>query len=231
MDMRSPQRTLSGAGLGDAAAVAGAVALVGASYGAIAQAAGFPLWQVAALAAAVLAGSAELVLVGLLAAGAAPLLAAGAALLVNTRNFAYGMAVAPFLRRGPSRALAAHFVNDETVALSLARPDGAGRRAAFWAGGLAIAAAWPGGALAGYALGSLTGDPAALGLDAVFPTILLAMVVPALRDRRTAAAVIAGALIAAACTPLLPAGAAPPAALLGLAAIPLLRPLERRFRR
>jgi predicted branched-subunit amino acid permease len=68
------------------------------------------------------------------------------------------------------------------------------------------------GVLAGTALHN-TGS---LGLDAAFPTVLLALVLPALADRGTRNAALAGAVIAVAATPFLPAGLPVLLALAGL---------------
>jgi predicted branched-subunit amino acid permease len=58
-----------------------------------------------------------------------------------------------------------------------------------------------------------TGD---FGLDAAFPTVLLALVLPSLADRGTRNAALAGAVIAVAATPFLPAGLPVLLALAGL---------------
>jgi hypothetical protein len=58
-----------------------------------------------------------------------------------------------------------------------------------------------------------TGD---FGLDAAFPTVLLALVLPSLADRGTRHAALAGAVIAVAATPFLPAGLPVLLALAGL---------------
>ncbi|XGU20468.1 hypothetical protein ACETU7_06850 [Rhodococcus sp. 3Y1] len=42
---------------------------------------------------------------------------------------------------------------------------------------------WPIGALLGGLLGRVVRDPGALGLDAAFPVVILALVLPALKER------------------------------------------------
>ncbi len=44
---------------------------------------------------------------------------------------------------------------------------------------------WPAGALLGAMVGKLLPDPETIGLDAVFPAILLALVIPAFKNRTT----------------------------------------------
>jgi predicted branched-subunit amino acid permease len=82
--------------------------------------------------------------------------------------------------------------------------------------------AWVGGTAIGLLVGDLIGDPADLGLDALFPAFFLALLLGGeLRDNRTAAIVaVLGAVVALALLPIAPAGvpviAASAAALLGL---------------
>lgn len=213
---RSLLRTVGPRDLRGVLLVAASVAVVGVSYGLGAAAAGFPVWQILLLAVAVFGASAEILFVGVLAAGGAPLAAALAALLVNARALPYGMTVGGFLPRGPLRLLGAHLANDETVALALGGATVARRRALFWVSGAAVLTAWPLGALAGALLGAVVPDPSVLGLDAVFPAVLLALALPALREGRAAAAAIAGGVLALTALPLVPLGLAPVLALGGL---------------
>ena len=197
--------------------IAAAVLVVGVSYGALAVQAGFPPWLTVALAVTVLAASAELLFVGGLIAEVSPLAAALGALVVNLRNGVYGFAASRYLGSGWARLAGAHLINDETVAYA-SRADGlSAQRRAFWGLGGAVLCAWPLGAGLGTVLGHVVADPAVLGLDAVFPAVLLVMLLGNLRDRRTAVTVAGGAVIAAAAAPLVPGGAAPMVALAALA--------------
>lgn len=196
--------------------IAFAVATVGVAYGAMAATQGFPWWFAPLLGTTVLAGSAEMLFLGLLAGGAVPLLAFGAAVLVNARHLAYGMAVSDLLGRGAARLLRIHLVNDETVALALGRRTQDESRRALTLAGLGILAAWPSGALAGGLLGSVA-PPETLGLDALFPAVILTLLVPALRTRLRAP-LVAAMLIALVGAAWAPAGLPP---LLGLLALPL----------
>jgi predicted branched-subunit amino acid permease len=80
------------------------------------------------------------------------------------------------------------------------------------------------GTILGVAFGDVIGDPDRLGLDAAFPALFLALLVPQLKDRRTLEAALLGAAIALALTPFVPAGvpiiAASAACLLGLREAP-----------
>jgi 4-azaleucine resistance transporter AzlC len=185
-----------------------AVWLIGLSYGAIAVASGFPLWFPAAQSVLVVAGASEFLFIGIVAAGGNPIAAALAGLLVNARHLPYGLALPDVIGRGRGwrRLLASHMMNDESVVFALAQDDLPRKRAAFWACGLGVLICWPAGAVLGALAGEFLRDPSAFGLDATFPAVILALIVPALRDRVTALAAAAGAAIALAATPFLPAG-------------------------
>lgn len=193
--------------------------VVGVSFGAIAVAGGLPVWVPVVMSLVVYAGSAQFSAVGVLLAGGGPVAAATTGLLLNTRTLAFGLAVADIIGRGRvARLLGAHLVTDETVAFALAQPDPARRRAAFWISGLGLFAVWNLGVLAGALAGGALGDTATYGLDAAFPAVLVALVLPALREgpavRRSA---LLGAGLALAVTPAVPAGVPVLVALAGLA--------------
>jgi len=206
--MSSIYRTLGRGALRDIALACLAVWVIGLSYGAIAVASGFPVWFPAAQGTLVLAGASEFLFIGLVAAGGNPIAAALAGLLVNARHLPYGLALPDVTGRGRGwrRMLGAHVMNDESVVFALAQEDLPRKRAAYWACGLGVLICWPAGAALGALAGSFLRDTSAFGLDATFPAVILALIVPALRDRVTAAAALVGAVIALVATPFLPAG-------------------------
>jgi 4-azaleucine resistance transporter AzlC len=201
-----PGPALAGGVRRDIALALLAVWLVGLSYGAIAVASGFPLWFPAAQSVLVLAGASEFLFIGIVAAGGNPIAAALAGLLVNARHLPYGLALPDVLGTGWRRILGAHVMNDESVVFALAQDDLPAKRAAFWTCGLGVVICWPGGAIMGALIGTAVRDTSALGLDAMFPAVILALIVPALRDRPTCRAALAGAVIALAATSWLPPG-------------------------
>ncbi|MGW4353643.1 AzlC family ABC transporter permease [Nocardia sp. NPDC004582] len=188
------------------AAICLAVAVIGVSYGATAVTAGLPGWLPVLLSIAVVAGGSEFVFIGILTAGGGLVAAVLAGLLVNARHVPYGLSVPDVVGTGWRRLLGTHVMNDESVAMALAQPDRDRRRAAYWICGLSVVAAWPLGAAIGAVLGAVVPDPNMFGLDAVFPAVLFALVLPALRDSLTRTAALAGAALAAATTPFLGAG-------------------------
>jgi 4-azaleucine resistance transporter AzlC len=203
-------RTLARGTLRDIALACLAVWFIGLSYGAIAVASGFPLWFPAAQSVLVLAGASEFLFIGIVAAGGNPIAAALAGLLVNSRHLPYGLALPDMTKTGPGhiwrRLLASHVMNDETVVFALAQEDLPRKRAAYWTCGLGVLLCWPAGAVLGALIGGVIGNTNAFGLDAMFPAVILALIMPSLRDRVTVRAALAGAAIALAATPFLPAG-------------------------
>ncbi|MFF7654870.1 AzlC family ABC transporter permease [Streptomyces sp. NPDC007983] len=220
--MHSIWRTLDRVLLRNIALVCLAVGVTGLSYGAIAVASGLPLWVPAALSVLVLAGASEFLFVGLIAAGGSPVAAVLAGLVVNARHLPFGLALPDVLGRGRRRLLGSHLMNDESVVFALAQDGIARQRAAYWACGLGVLLCWPLGAVTGGLIGTAIDDTDPFGLDAMFPAILLALVLPGLRDRDKRRAVPAGVVIALATTPFLPAGVPVLLALAGvaLAAVP-----------
>lgn len=180
--------------------------VVGVSYGAVTVGAGLPLWLPVLLSVAVFAGAAQFLFVGLLASGGNPVAAVAAGLLVNLRLVPLGFAVGDVLGGRWSRALGTHLIVDETVAFALAQRDADRRRTAYWACGVGLFVCWNVGVLLGALGGTALRDTDALGLDAAFPAVLLALVLPSLRDPVTRRAALVGVAIALATAPFLPAG-------------------------
>ena len=88
--------------------------------------------------------------------------------------------------------------------------------------GLVLFAAWSSGTVAGVFGGSVLGDPATYGFDAMFPALFLALLAGQLGDGRARVAALAGALIALALTPAAPPGI--PIVAAAAAALVALRP-------
>lgn len=216
--MRSLSRTLTGAVRRDIALVCLAVGVIGLSYGAIAVTSGFPWWFPVLMGILVLAASSEFLFIGIIAAGGSPVAALLAGLLVNARHLPFGLAVPDVLGRGWRGMLGTHLMNDETVVFAIAQDGLPRKRAAYWACGLGILVCWPIGAALGALLGSVVQDTGALGLDAMFPAVIVALIVPAMKDRRLRTTALAGIVLALATTPYLPAGLP---VLVALAALPL----------
>lgn len=190
--------------------------IVGLSYGSLASADGFPLWVPVALSTLVLAGASEFLFIGIVAGGGSPITAALAGLLVNARHLPFGIAVKDLVGSGARGLFGCHIMNDESVVFGISQSGLKQRRAAFWLCGLGIALIWPLSVITGAAVGQFIPDVSAIGLDAVFPAILIALIFPALRQRRTLLPASVGALLALLATPWVPAGMPVLFSLLGL---------------
>ncbi|MGH3071011.1 MAG: AzlC family ABC transporter permease [Gaiellaceae bacterium] len=192
--------------------------LFGAAFGVLALDAGFGLAGAVAMSATTFAGSAQFAAATILDDGGGVAAAIVAALLLNARYVPLSLAVAsifPGTRR--RRLVESQLIVDESWAL-------AGRSGRFEYGvligvGALFYVLWVGGTAVGTVVGDLL-DPEAIGLDAAFPALFLALLAPYLRDRRAQATAVAAALITLVLLPVTPPGtpivAASLAALLGL---------------
>lgn len=158
------------------------------------------------MSAATFAGSSQFAAVSILGSGGEVAAAIAAALLLNTRYGPIGLSAAGALRGGRvRRAVEAQLVVDESWALAK-REGGRFDRGLLMGAGLALYLAWLVGTAVGAVAGDALGEPEALGLDAAFPALFLALLVSQLRSRQTAAAALAGAALALSLTPFTPAG-------------------------
>lgn len=201
---RSLEQRLGAALLRDIALVCLAVGLVGASYGAITVSEGFPVWTPTLMSVLVFAGASQFLFTGIVAAGGSPVAAVLAGLLVNARHLPFGFALADTVRR--HRLLGSYFMVDEAVAFALAQEEPERRRLAYFTCGLGLYLCWHVGCLVGAVAGRAITDAETFGLDAAFPAVLLALVLPSLRDPRKGLPALLGAVIALALTPFLPPG-------------------------
>jgi 4-azaleucine resistance transporter AzlC len=187
--------------------VAVAVSVFGLSFGVLAAESGLSVAKASAMSLLVFAGGSQLAAVGLAASGNA---AAGVVtgLLLNSRLTAFGVLAAPFVA-GPwwRRIVGAHLVVDEPVVLALEHDDDVElARATFWFTGLLLFVSWNVVSVIGAAVGDAIADPATLGLDGAFPAVFVALLAPRLADPESRRAAIAGAFIAVALVPIVPAG-------------------------
>ncbi|GLZ33531.1 branched-chain amino acid ABC transporter permease [Lentzea sp. NBRC 105346] len=215
--MRSIWRTLDSVLLRDVTAVALGAAVNGASFGAISVASGLPWWMPVVMSVLIFAGGAQFMIVGIMAAGGSPVAAIVGGLVLNARHLPFGLAVGDVLGKSwISRVVGSHLMIDESVAFAMNQSDPRKAKAAYWACGVSLFVSWNVGVTAGALVGQAIGDPMAFGLDAAFPAALLALTLPALKDRKTRQAAIGGAAIALVATPYLPPGLPVLLALAGL---------------
>ena len=177
------------------------------SFGAISTTSGLTILQTIALSTLMFTGASQFAMVGVIGAGGSVWTGAATAALLGTRNALYGMRLASlFGRTGAKRALAAHFVIDETTAMAIARDSAPESRFAFWATGIAVFTLWNLGTLIGALATHALPDPKVLGFDAAPPAAFLALLAPRLRAREPMAIALAAGVVALICLPFVPAG-------------------------
>jgi 4-azaleucine resistance transporter AzlC len=219
IERRRPDLGGYGAGLRAVTPLLPAVLAFGVSFGVLARSAGMDGVASIVMSLTTFAGSAQFAVVSVLDAGGTAAAAIAAAVLLNARYGPMALSAATAFRGGwLRRLLEAQLLVDESWAL--AQRDGRFDRRILIGAGLGLYAGWSGGTAIGVVAGDSLADPATLGLDAAFPALFLALLVPLVRDRRALAAALLGAGIALALTPLTPAGipviAATAACLVGL---------------
>ena len=172
------------------------------------------------MSATTFAGSAQFGAVSVLDTGGSVAAAVVAAVLLNARYAPISVTVGDQFQGSPlRRLLEAQLIVDESWALSR-QPDGRYDRRLLLGGGLVLYCCWVGGTALGALIGDRFGDPERYGLDAAFPALFLALLVPQVRSRQTLAAAVAGGAIALVLIPFTPPGvpiiAATAACLIGL---------------
>jgi 4-azaleucine resistance transporter AzlC len=181
-------------------------AAFGLSFGVLAGAAGMGRLAPVVMSATTFGGSAQFAAASILDEGGAVVAAIAAAILLNARYVPIGISVAP-LFEGPAwrRLLEAQLVVDESWAIAN-RGEGRFDRGVLLGAGLVLYVCWVVTTAIGAVAGDLLGDPERLGLDAAFPALFLALLVPQVRDRTALIAALGGAAVALALVPIAPAG-------------------------
>jgi 4-azaleucine resistance transporter AzlC len=174
-----------------------AVGSFGVSFGILARSSGFGVVAPVVMSLTAFTGASQFAAVAILGDGGGLGAAVTAAILLAARYVPIGVSVAPALR-GPvfSRFFQSQLIVDESWAVAH-RGDGTFDRGTLLGAGIAIYASWVGGTALGVLGGNELGDPKALGLDAAFPALFLALLVPQIRSRAAVMAAIGGAVIAA----------------------------------
>ncbi|MEV7611338.1 AzlC family ABC transporter permease [Streptomyces sp. NPDC089799] len=191
----------------DALGVGVAVGLSGFAFGVTAAGAGISVAQACVLSLLVFTGASQFALVGALAAGGNPFTAAAGAFFLGTRNAFYGLRLSQLLALPRAvRPLAAHWVIDETAAVSLAQKDRSSARLGFTVTGLSLYLLWNLTTLLGALGAEAVGDTARWGLDAAGPAVFLALLAPMLRTATERAVAALALVLGLGFLPVLPAG-------------------------
>lgn len=194
--------------------------LLSVSFGVLARQAGFDVAQTIVTSMIVFAGSAQFAMLSVIVTGGGIPAALTAASLMNSRFLAMGVALAPSLPGGPlKRALQGVTVVDSSWAIAN-RGDGTFDRWLLFGTTLPQYVAWVLGGTVGAVSGDLLGDTQRLGLDAIYPTFFLSLLIAELRDPTSRWVAAGGGILALALVPIAPPGvpilAASAVALVGL---------------
>lgn len=176
------------------------------SFGVLARTAGMGWLAPIAMSLTTFAGSAQLAVASLLKDGGAAAAAIGAAVMLNARYIPISISVASWFEGSVlKRLVEAQTIVDESWAVALRRRGGFDARVLIGAGAL-LYLTWNAGTVVGVVLGNAIGDANRLGLDAAFPALFLALLIPQLTGRRELTAALLGGGIALALIPFAPAG-------------------------
>ncbi|MBX0331346.1 AzlC family ABC transporter permease [Oscillochloris sp. ZM17-4] len=170
----------------------------GVIYAVSALAAGLSPAQTLAMSLFVFAGASQFTAAGMFAAAAAPAAIVVTTLIINARHLLLAASLAPYLRRsgGWVRLGLAAQLTDESYAIGVRQFLGGRGSAAYQLGAnLSMYVVWQLSTLAGVLLGRALPDPAAYGLDLVFPLTFIGLLVPLLRRRDSQAVAAAAAAL------------------------------------
>ncbi len=151
----------------------------GAAYAVSARSARLSLFETQLMSLLVFSGGAQLGAAGLFAANAAPFTVVATTFLINARHLLYGVSLGQLIPLGwRQRLLAAHLLTDEAYGVTVGSPV---RSLGFFLGaGSSVFFIWNLSTLLGALLSSFVPDPAALGVDFIFPLAFLALLIPLL---------------------------------------------------
>jgi len=203
----------SGAGKPDAAVVRDAlgvgvaVGLSGFAFGVTSAGNGLTVLQTCVLSLLVFTGASQFALVGALAGGGNPFTAAAGAFFLGVRNAFYGLRLSQLLALPRAvRPFAAHWVIDETAAVSLAQPTRRSARIGFTVTGLTLYVLWNLTTLLGALGAEALGDTDAWGIDTAGPAVFLALLAPMLKSTTERAVAGIAVVLGLGLLPVLPAG-------------------------
>jgi len=164
----------------------------GAAYAVTAREAGLSLLETQLMSLLVFSGGAQFSAAGLFAVGASGPTVILTTFLINARHLLYGLSLGQLVpMRWLQKLVAAHLLTDEAYGLTVAHEA---RSFAFFLGaGFSLFPVWNLSTLAGSLLSDAVPNPAALGVDFIFPLAFLALLIPLLTGwKEVAVALFAG---------------------------------------
>jgi 4-azaleucine resistance transporter AzlC len=205
----TPERSMRASGAA-AALVSGAKANLpvvlalsplGMAFGATAAGGGLSPLEALGMSIFVFAGAAQLAAIPLISAGASVAIVVLTVLVINLRLTLYSASLAPHFRRLPFgwKGLLSYLLTDQAYAATITRFDDGktkepDKRWYFLGVALAIWVTWQAATMLGVFLGSWASED--WSLDFVLPLIFIALALPAINDRTTAAAAISAGVAA-----------------------------------
>jgi 4-azaleucine resistance transporter AzlC len=171
------------------------------AFGATATGGGLSALEALAMSVFVFAGAAQLAAVPLISAGASVAVVVLTVLVVNLRLTLYSASLAPHFRRLPLgwKGLLSYLLTDQAYAATITRFDdgetGEPDKRWYYLGvALAIWVTWQAASMLGVFLGAWASE--GWSLDFVLPLTFIALAVPAVKDRTTAAAALSAGVAA-----------------------------------
>lgn len=175
-------------------------------YGVLAIGAHLPVDVALAMSLIVFAGSSQLVGTPLISAGSPLAIIVVTTFIVNLRHALYSASLAPHVKHLPNRWkwLLAYLLTDEAYAVTIThyhKPTDESHKHWFFLGsGLTLWSSWQLSTAIGIFLGAQV-DPS-LSLDFTLALTFIALVIPRLKDRPSAAAAISAGVVAVLCNSL-----------------------------
>lgn len=178
---------------------------------------GTSVWRAFIASAVIFSATSQFAYLAVRDAGGSDWAAIAAGTIVATRFGILAMSLIPRLPEGRvRRAAAAVNAFDPNVAVGIQQSAAPAVEREFWRTTAAMMLGWFSGIAVGTFLGNVLGDVDRLGLDAVFPAALLAIIGNLLRTQDGLIAAVAGGLICIVLIPLAPAGVPIIASVLGV---------------
>lgn len=171
------------------------------AFGATAMGSGISALQALAMSVFVFAGAAQLAAIPLISADASVAVVVLTVLVINLRLTLYSASLAPHFRGLPAgwKSLLSYLLTDPAYAATITRFDDGrteepDKRWYFLGVALAIWVTWQAATMLGVVLGSWASE--GWSLDFVLPLTFIALALPAIKDRMTAAAALSAGVAA-----------------------------------
>jgi len=177
-------------------------------FGTLATTNGLSAGGTLAMSAVVFAGSSQFIAAGMIAANTGWMLIVLTAFVVNLRHLLYAVSLLPYIKHLPQRwkVPLAFFLTDEAFAVVIRRYESADQSAQkhwyYLGAALAMYGNWQLCTLLGITVGQLLPNAAQWGLDFAMSVTFIGMVVPYVKNRPMAIAVLVSALVALIAHPL-----------------------------